>query len=109
MGEYRQAVLDMALQVREAGEKLGTEAQAAKRFIAVDLKDSLQGVLLEVRRLRTLFRCRFLWKRWEDFDFALCNVALPGMLQGAAAWLVMSIFTFFFTCAALQNLAPLVR
>jgi len=92
--EYRQAVLDMAHQVREAGDKLGTEAQAAKRFIAVDLKDSLQGVLLEVRRLRTLFRCRFLWKRWEDFDLSLCNVALPGMLQGAAAWLVLSIFSF---------------
>jgi len=91
--EYRIAVHQWALDVKEAGIKLGREAQLAKQLIASDLKTSLRSVLLEVRELRTLFRCRFLWRRWEDFDFSLCNEALPGMIEGAAVWMILALFT----------------
>jgi len=89
--EYRASVLSWAEEVRTAGLRLGQEALLAKNFIATDLRNSLQSILIEIRRLRTLFRCRFLWKRWEDFDLLLCNHALPGMLQGTAAWTVLAV------------------
>jgi hypothetical protein len=91
--EYRETVHQWALDVKEAGIKLGQEAELAKQLIASDLKTSLRAVLVEVRELRTLFRCRFLWRRMEDFDFALCNQALPGMIEGAVVWLVLALFT----------------
>jgi hypothetical protein len=91
--EYRKTVQKWAQDVKDAGVKLGNEAQSAKQLIASDLKKSLQSILVQVRELRTMFRCRFVWKRWEDFDFALCNQALPGMIQGAVVWDVLFIFT----------------
>jgi len=91
--DYKTTVLQWAEDVRAAGVKLGQEAQLAKQLIASDLKTSLKAVLVEVRELRTLFRCRFLWRRWEDFDFALCNDALPGMIEGAVVWMVLAVFT----------------
>lgn len=91
--EYRATVTQWAIDVKEAGIKLGNEAQLAKQLIAEDLKTSLRSVLLEVRELRTLFRCRFLWRRWEDFEMALCNQALPGMVEGAVVWMIVVIFT----------------
>mmetsp|Transcript_44098 Transcript_44098/g.131680 ORF Transcript_44098/g.131680 Transcript_44098/m.131680 type:complete len:88 (+) Transcript_44098:2-265(+) len=45
---------------------------------------------MEVRRLRSAMRCRFLWRRWEDVDLLLCNYAVPGMLQGFAAWMALA-------------------
>eukprot|EP00931_Biecheleriopsis_adriatica_P118072 TRINITY_DN93543_c0_g1_i1.p1 TRINITY_DN93543_c0_g1~~TRINITY_DN93543_c0_g1_i1.p1 ORF type:complete len:811 (+),score=180.53 TRINITY_DN93543_c0_g1_i1:49-2481(+) len=87
---FKVHVTDMAEQVKEAGLRLGAEASGAKQLIASDLRASLQSMLKEVRELRTLFRCRFLWKRWEDFDFTLCNMALPAALEGAAAWVLLS-------------------
>jgi len=91
--EYKGMVQKWAQDVKEAGVKLGDEAQKAKRLIASDLKTSLKSILVEARELRTLFRCRFAWKRWEDFDFAVCNQCLPGALQGAVAWLILAIFS----------------
>lgn len=91
--EYKRSVLDWAVQVREAGVRLGEEAKLAYPLIASDLRFSLRSLLLEVRELRTLFRCRFLWRRWEDLDFHLCNVAVPGMLEGTAAWSILSLST----------------
>jgi len=92
--EYKQSVVSWAMQIREAGLRLGEEAQRARPIIATDLRDSLQGVLAEVRGLRSLLRCRFLWRRWEDLDFLLCNQALPGLLQGFAAWLALACGSF---------------
>merc|ERR1719375_2042391 len=47
--EYRALVSTWARQVREAGLRLGREAEIAKPLIAGALKDSLQGVRNEVR------------------------------------------------------------
>lgn len=91
--EYKGMVQQWAQDVKDAGIKLGEEAQRAKQLIADDLKTSLTSILLETRELRTLFRCRFAWKRWEEFDFAMCNQCLPGALQGAVVWLVLALFT----------------
>jgi len=91
--QYRDSVLDWAQQVRAAGLKLGEEAQSARPLIASDLRFSLRNLLLEVRELRTLFRCRFIWRRWEQLDFRLCNEAVPGMLMGSAAWLILALST----------------
>jgi len=91
--EYRATVYQYASDVKDAGIKLGQEAELAKQLIASDLKTSLRDVLVEVRELRTLFRCRFLWKRWEDFDYALCNEALPGMIESGAVWFFLATFT----------------
>jgi len=89
--EFKAHVLDMAEQVKAAGLQLGNEANSAKQLLAVDLRSSLQSILTEVRELRTLLGCRFLWRRWEDFDFRLCNVALPGAIEAALASLVLSV------------------
>jgi len=91
--EYRTTVLQWATEVREAGIRLGKEAEQAKQLIASDLKTSLRAVLIEVKELSTLFHCRFLWKRWEDFDFYLCNQAMPGMLEGSVVWMTLAMFT----------------
>merc|ERR1719223_170364 len=89
--EFKASVLNYAEQVRDAGVLLGQEAQGARQLIAYDLQNSLRQLLMEVKALRELFMCRFLWKRWEDFDLAICNRALPGMLQGAATWMVVAL------------------
>jgi len=89
--EFKAHVLDMAEQVKAAGLQLGSEANSAKQLLAVDLRSSLQSVLTEVRELRTLLGCRFLWRRWEDFDFRLCNVALPAAIEAVIACIVLSI------------------
>jgi hypothetical protein len=91
--EYRSAVLSWAQEIRTAGRQLGEQVQLAQQLIADELQYSLRDVLREVRDLRSDFRCRFLWRRWEDLDFTVCNQALPGMLQGAAAWVVLAAFT----------------
>jgi hypothetical protein len=91
--EFRETVLEYAIQVRDAGVRLGQEASLSKDRIEFDLQLSLDRVLEEVRALREVFACRFLWRRWEDFDFMLCNVALPGMLTGCAAWSIMAAFS----------------
>lgn len=93
---YVDSVLLWAEEVRDAGLLLGEEAAIAETLIAEDLALSLNGVLVEVRELRTLFDCRFLYKRWEDFDFSLCNKAMPGMLEGAIGWTTLGIFTVGF-------------
>jgi len=87
-------VRDMAEQVKAAGLKLGVEASSAKQLISSDLRNSLGSMLKEVRELRTLFRCRFLWRRWEEFDLSLCNAALPAALEGAAAWMLLAAAAF---------------
>jgi hypothetical protein len=92
--QYRQTVQQWAQDVKDAGVRLGNEAHKAKQLIASDLKNSLHAILVEVRELRTMFRCRFMWKRWEDFDLAMCNQSLPGMIQGAVVWLVLFVFTW---------------
>mmetsp|Transcript_52627 Transcript_52627/g.136270 ORF Transcript_52627/g.136270 Transcript_52627/m.136270 type:complete len:145 (+) Transcript_52627:2-436(+) len=89
-GEFRVAVLDYAKQVRDAGVTLGKEAQMARQLIAYDLQNSLRQLMSEVKALREIFKCRFLWKRWEDFDTSLCSIAMPAMLTGAAAWMVLA-------------------
>jgi len=91
--DYRNEVLAWALEIRQAGRQLGEQVHLAQQLIADELRYSLSDVLKEVKDLRSDFRCRFLWKRWEDLDLTLCNVALPGMLEGAAAWLVLAAFT----------------
>merc|ERR1719215_1383866 len=88
--EFKATVKRYAEQVRDAGVLLGQEAQSARQLIAYDLQNSLRQLLLEVKALRELFQCRFLWKRWEDFDFSLCNIALPGLLDGALSWLMLA-------------------
>lgn len=93
--EFKTSVLDYAKQVRVAAEAVGTQALSARQLIASDLQSSLRQLLAEAKALRELFGCRFLWKRWEAFDLALCNRALPGMLQGAAAWMVNACFMLF--------------
>jgi len=91
--EFRSSVVSWAQQVREAGHHLGNEARVAQKLIADNMRESLLDVLLESRELRQLFRCRFLWRRWEEFDFALCNEALPGMLEGGVVWIVAGLFS----------------
>mmetsp|Transcript_105855 Transcript_105855/g.284598 ORF Transcript_105855/g.284598 Transcript_105855/m.284598 type:complete len:145 (+) Transcript_105855:1-435(+) len=88
--EFRAAVLDYAKQVRDAGVTLGQEAQMARQLIAYDLQNSLSQLMSEVKALREIFMCRFLWKRWEDFDTSLCSIAMPAMLNGAVAWMVLA-------------------
>jgi len=92
--EFSDHVKNMAEQVKAAGLKLGVEASNAKQLISADLRNSLQNMLKEVRELRTLFRCRFLWKRWEEFDLSLCNHALPAALEGAASWILLASAAF---------------
>eukprot|EP00933_Yihiella_yeosuensis_P042719 TRINITY_DN37383_c0_g1_i1.p1 TRINITY_DN37383_c0_g1~~TRINITY_DN37383_c0_g1_i1.p1 ORF type:complete len:744 (-),score=108.95 TRINITY_DN37383_c0_g1_i1:111-2027(-) len=96
--EFTATVTDYAKQVRDAGLKLGAEAEKAKQLIASDLRDSLRSMLTEVRELRMLFRCRFLWKRWEDFEFITCNTILPAAIQGAMIWFVFAggVLVIFF-------------
>ncbi|CAJ1459971.1 unnamed protein product, partial [Effrenium voratum] len=89
--QFKAHVLDMAEQVKTAGLHLGNEANSAKQLLALDLRTTLQSILTEVRELRTLLGCRFLWRRWEDFDFKLCNVALPAAIEAAVACLVLAV------------------
>ncbi|CAE8610373.1 unnamed protein product [Polarella glacialis] len=91
---FKASILDWSKQVQAAGTELAKQSTAAKTLIASDLRISLQSVLKEVRDLRTLFRCRFIWKRWEDFDFTLCNAVLPAAIEGAAAWLMLAAASF---------------
>eukprot|EP00927_Polykrikos_kofoidii_P031400 TRINITY_DN27008_c0_g1_i1.p1 TRINITY_DN27008_c0_g1~~TRINITY_DN27008_c0_g1_i1.p1 ORF type:complete len:871 (-),score=117.01 TRINITY_DN27008_c0_g1_i1:40-2652(-) len=90
--DFKRSVSQWAQQVHEAGLKLGEASKKAYPMIASDLRLSLRGLLMEVRELSTQFRCRFLWRRWEDFDFRLCNAAVPGILQCGAAWMVLAFF-----------------
>ncbi|CAE7318907.1 unnamed protein product [Symbiodinium natans] len=89
--DFKVHVRDMAEQVRAAGMVLSTQANAAKELLATDLKSTLQSILMEVQQLRTLLGCRFLWRRWEDFDFTLCNVALPNAIECTVASLVLAV------------------
>eukprot|EP00930_Biecheleria_cincta_P084155 TRINITY_DN73647_c0_g1_i1.p1 TRINITY_DN73647_c0_g1~~TRINITY_DN73647_c0_g1_i1.p1 ORF type:complete len:810 (-),score=144.02 TRINITY_DN73647_c0_g1_i1:350-2779(-) len=89
--QFKAHVIDMAEQVKAAGLYLGQEANAAKQLISLDLRNSIKAMMKEVRELRTLFQCRFLWKRWEQFDLTLCNQALPAALEGGAAWIVAAL------------------
>jgi len=84
--QFKSSIRNWARLVKEAGARLDQEALQARSHISVDFRESLKGLLAEVRMLRTLFRCRFVWRRWEDLDFLLCNQVLPAMLQGTAAW-----------------------
>ncbi|CAE7891416.1 unnamed protein product [Symbiodinium microadriaticum] len=89
--DFKVHVLDMAEQVRAAGMVLSTQANAAKELLATDLKSTLQSILMEVQQLRTLLGCRFLWRRWEEFDFTFCNVALPNAIECCLAALVLAV------------------
>jgi hypothetical protein len=91
--EYKSAVLGWAQEIRAAGLQLGEQVQLAETLINDELKNSLGDVLKEVKDMRSDLRCRFLWRRWEDLDFTLCNRALPGIIEGAFAWGVLAAFT----------------
>merc|ERR1719329_1905015 len=86
----RQSLVSWAELTRDAAERLQDETAMAQQLIGTDLKDSLDNLLSEVRTLRRLFRCRFLWKRWEEFETSLCGIAVPGMVQSSMAWIVLS-------------------
>lgn len=88
---FKAAVLKYAEEVRDAGKKLSEETKLARQLIAYDLQRSLKNLMDEVKAMRETFKCRFLWKRWEDFGVSLCNTALPGMINGAAAWMVLAL------------------
>lgn len=90
--EYKRSVIEWASQVRAAGIELRKRAAVAKQLIAEDLKNSLQPMLVAANDLRTTFRCRFFWKRWEDFDAGLCNNTLTSTFQGFLVWTVVAGF-----------------
>lgn len=89
--QFKAAVTEYAAQVQDAATRLGKETKLAQQRIASDLQNSLEQLMDQAKSLRELFTCRFLRKRWEDFDLSLCSTAMPAMLSGAAAWIVVAL------------------
>lgn len=90
--QFASAVVNYANSVRAAASNLATKAKTAQPLVANNLLNALSQVLLQVRNLRTMLSCRFMWARWELVDFSVCNETLPALLEGAVAWIVLSIF-----------------
>jgi hypothetical protein len=90
---FRRSVLVLAENIQDAGARVKAEAEKVQNILAEDLRITLDQTLTEILNIQELLKCRFFWRRWEDFDRSFCGTALSGMINSTTTWLVQAAFT----------------
>merc|ERR1711985_164051 len=84
-----------------AAETAATETEAVQGGVLEGLRGVMLPTLREVRDLRTMFRCRFLRKRFDAFDASICSNTggpdgglglAPAVLQASAIAILLAVF-----------------
>eukprot|EP00747_Dinoflagellata_sp_TGD_P059727 gnl/TRDRNA2_/TRDRNA2_151702_c0_seq1.p1 gnl/TRDRNA2_/TRDRNA2_151702_c0~~gnl/TRDRNA2_/TRDRNA2_151702_c0_seq1.p1 ORF type:complete len:917 (-),score=116.72 gnl/TRDRNA2_/TRDRNA2_151702_c0_seq1:57-2807(-) len=89
--EFQEYVSREVNRLQAATAASTSEAAAVQGLFVSDLKVELLPTLRKVRDLRTTFRCRFLWRRFEEVDQSLCQRLVPATSRGALQLLVLAM------------------
>lgn len=91
--EFQQFASTEVARIRQAVERASEEAGKVESLFLSDLSVELRPTLRNVRDLRTVFDCRFLWRRTEDLYGSLCEDLAPIVARGFLQLVALSTVT----------------
>jgi len=88
--EFHEYVTSEVAKITAASTLVAQEAALVQGLFLVDLNVELLPTLRQVRDLRSIFDCRFLWPHVQDVHGSLCTELAPTVTRGAIQLLALA-------------------